>query len=119
MLGVVGSSPGQPYSEFGVTTDRDNILALYFNEGFPEASFTSTADRVTAQAGPTGKTETKPGDFENEKSQKKEKEEEKEKKSRPEAAQAAPVRLVYHIAGRSANESAANSAQRLRKERKG
>ncbi|MBI3405505.1 MAG: hypothetical protein HY046_08620, partial [Acidobacteria bacterium] len=30
---VIGSSPGQPYSEFNVSSDRDNILALYFNEG--------------------------------------------------------------------------------------
>jgi outer membrane protein insertion porin family len=39
LLGVVGSTPGQPYSEFNVSGDRDNILALYFNEGFPEARF--------------------------------------------------------------------------------
>src|SRR5438132_7204653 len=50
LLGVIGSTPGQPYSDFGVTTDRDNILALYFNEGFPEASFTATAERVPAEA---------------------------------------------------------------------
>ncbi len=37
LLGVIGSTPGQPYSEFDVTSDRDNILALYYNEGFPEA----------------------------------------------------------------------------------
>src|SRR6266571_2013293 len=37
LLGVIGSTPGQRYSDFGVTTDRDNILALYFNEGFPGA----------------------------------------------------------------------------------
>src|SRR5260370_1033166 len=37
LLNVVASTPGQPYSEFNVETDRDNILALYFNEGFPEA----------------------------------------------------------------------------------
>jgi outer membrane protein insertion porin family len=36
---VIGSTPGQPYSEFDVTGDRDNILALYFNEGFPNARF--------------------------------------------------------------------------------
>jgi len=48
LLGVIGSSRGQPYSDFGVTTDRDNILALYFNEGFPEASFTANAERVNA-----------------------------------------------------------------------
>jgi outer membrane protein assembly factor BamA len=53
LLGVIGSSPGQPYSEFGVTTDRDNILALYFNEGFPEATFTSTAERVATNADST------------------------------------------------------------------
>src|SRR5271168_525829 len=82
LLGVVGSTPGQPYSDFNVTTDRDNILALYFNEGFPEASFTSTADRVTQEAGTRGKAEEKQGAIENEKSQKKE--EEKEKKSKPE-----------------------------------
>ena len=27
LLGVVGSSKGQPYSEFNVSSDRDNILA--------------------------------------------------------------------------------------------
>jgi len=39
LLDVIGSTPGQPYSDFGVTTDRDNILALYFNEGFPRRAF--------------------------------------------------------------------------------
>ena len=43
LLGVVASTPGQPYSEFNVTTDRDNILALYFNDGFPQAKFSATA----------------------------------------------------------------------------
>jgi len=95
LLGVAGSTPGQPYSDFNVTTDRDNILALYFNEGFPEAGFTSTAVRVTDETPTAGSAEAKPGTVENEKNQKKE--EEKEKKSKPEAAQAAPVRLVYHI----------------------
>jgi outer membrane protein insertion porin family len=50
LMSVVGSTPGQPYSDFGITTDRDNILALYYNEGFPEARFTATADRVSAEA---------------------------------------------------------------------
>ena len=95
LLGVVGSTPGQPYSDFNVTTDRDNILALYFNEGFPEARFTSTADRVKAETGANGKPETQTGAAESEKNEKKE--EEKEKKAKPEAAQAAPVKLVYHI----------------------
>src|SRR6266404_2562563 len=51
LLGVVASTPGQPYSEFNVTTDRDNILALYFNDGFPEAKFTATAERVKEAPG--------------------------------------------------------------------
>jgi len=46
MLGVVASTPGQPYSEFNVATDRDNILAMYFNDGFPEARFTASAEKV-------------------------------------------------------------------------
>jgi outer membrane protein insertion porin family len=94
LLGVIGSTPGQPYSDFNVTTDRDNILAMYFNEGYPEASFTSTAERVATETGGSGK-ETKAETAGNEKSQKKE--EEKEKKSKPEAAQATPVKLVYRI----------------------
>lgn len=95
LLNVIGSTPGQPYSDFNVTTDRDNILALYFNEGFPEASFTATAERVTPEKSANGKEETKAGAAGNGKSQKKE--EEKEKSAKPEAAQAAPVRLTYHI----------------------
>jgi outer membrane protein insertion porin family len=93
---VVGSTPGQPYSDFNVTTDRDNILALYFNEGFPEASFTSTAERVTPEKSESGKGAPQSGAAENEKNQKKE--EGREKSSKPEVVQAAPVRLVYHIA---------------------
>jgi outer membrane protein insertion porin family len=50
LLGVIGSTPGQPYSDFNVATDRDAVLALYYNEGFPEARFTATADRVSAEA---------------------------------------------------------------------
>ncbi len=48
LLGVVGSLPGQPYSEFNVASDRDNILAMYFNEGFPEARFVPSAEEVAA-----------------------------------------------------------------------
>jgi outer membrane protein assembly factor BamA len=92
LLGVIGSTPGQPYSDFNVTTDRDNILAMYFNEGYPEATFTSTAERVARETGGTGKDTEVAGE---EKSQKRV--EEKERKAKPEAAQAAPVKLVYHI----------------------
>ena len=41
---VIGSLPGQPYSDINVATDRDNILALYFNQGFPNAQFSWTAE---------------------------------------------------------------------------
>jgi outer membrane protein assembly factor BamA len=54
LLGVAASTPGQPYSEFNVATDRDNILAMYFNDGFPEARFTATAERVSAEANKGG-----------------------------------------------------------------
>ncbi|HKF25472.1 MAG TPA: POTRA domain-containing protein, partial [Candidatus Acidoferrum sp.] len=50
LLGVIASGPGQPYSEANVGSDRANILALYFNEGFPQASFESTVEPVTAPA---------------------------------------------------------------------
>jgi outer membrane protein insertion porin family len=43
VLSVVGSTVGQPYSEFDVSADRDNILALYYNEGFPEVHFEAVA----------------------------------------------------------------------------
>ncbi len=43
LRGVLGSLPGQPYSEISVASDRDNILALYFNQGFPNATFSWTA----------------------------------------------------------------------------
>ena len=91
LLGVIGSTSGQPYSDFNVTTDRDNILALYFNEGFPEASFTSTAERVTPGKGEGAKTEAAG------KEKNLEKEEEKEKSTSTGVAQAPPVKLVYRI----------------------
>jgi outer membrane protein insertion porin family len=93
LLGVIGSTPGQPYSDFNVSTDRDNILAMYFNEGYPEASFTSTAERVTPEESGSGNEGTKASAAGSGKSQKKE----EEKSPKPEATQAAPVRLVYHI----------------------
>ncbi len=51
LQGVVGSSKGQPYSEFNVSSDRDNILATYYDQGFSEASFTADIEKV-APAGP-------------------------------------------------------------------
>ncbi len=36
---MLQSGPGQPFSEANVATDRDNILAYYFNRGYPGATF--------------------------------------------------------------------------------
>src|SRR3989441_362887 len=93
LLGVVGATRGQPYSDFGVTTDRDNILALYFNEGFPEARFSATAERVSAD--PTAQKADAGGNATF--SQENEKKEQKEKDSKTSIEQTEAVRLVYHI----------------------
>lgn len=50
LFGVAGSTPGQPYSEFSVAGDRDNILAMYLNEGFPEARFVPSAEEIAPAA---------------------------------------------------------------------
>jgi len=42
--GVLGSLPGQPFSDINVASDRDNVLALYYNQGFPNATFSYTAE---------------------------------------------------------------------------
>jgi outer membrane protein insertion porin family len=93
LLGVIGSTPGQPYSDFGVSTDRDNILALYFNEGFPEATFSATAERVPSTAAEeeasVGAHHGSPPAAE--------KTEESRKEAKPSAGQADEVSLVYHI----------------------
>jgi outer membrane protein assembly factor BamA len=99
LLGVVGSTPGQPYSDFGVTADRDNILALYFNEGFPEATFSATAERVppNAPSAPSASDqETSPSSHNGSPSATQKKEEPRKEGKLP-AEQAEAVRLVYHI----------------------
>src|SRR5437763_234223 len=93
LLGVVGSTPGQPYSDFGVAADRANILALYFNEGFPEATFSATAERVpTSAASP----ETSPRAHQGSPPLA-EKKQEAVKESKLPVEQAEEVRLGYHI----------------------
>jgi outer membrane protein insertion porin family len=57
ILSKIASSAGEPYSDFNVVSDRDNILALYYNEGFPDAKFTATL--VAAPATPAA-TDVKP-----------------------------------------------------------
>ena len=52
----LGSLPGQPYSEISIASDRDNILFLYYQKGFPNASFSWTAAPDAAAApGEAGK----------------------------------------------------------------
>jgi len=48
---VVGSLPGQPYSDVNVGSDRANILALYYNQGYPEATLRPTVEEVPAKSG--------------------------------------------------------------------
>ncbi|HEY6268474.1 MAG TPA: POTRA domain-containing protein [Candidatus Acidoferrum sp.] len=93
LLGAIASTSGQPYSDFNVTTDRDNILAIYFNEGFPEARFTSTAEPVSA--GPAVQLAEAVGSAAA--SQENEKKEQKEKDPKTSIEQAEAVQLVYHI----------------------
>ncbi|MGH9863863.1 MAG: POTRA domain-containing protein [Candidatus Acidiferrales bacterium] len=48
LLTVIGSTKGQPYSDANVASDRDNVLAYYFDQGFPNAQF----DAKETPAGP-------------------------------------------------------------------
>lgn len=97
LLGVIGSTPGQPYSDFSVTTDRDNILALYFNEGFPEASFSATAERVPASDVEQSAAARSNNGSSPQTIKKEEREKEQGKKSKAFVEQADAIRLVYHI----------------------
>ena len=46
LANTVGSSVGQPYSDFNVSADRDNLLALYYDQGFPDATFSATVEKA-------------------------------------------------------------------------
>ena len=48
---VIGSTAGQPYSDLNVASDRDNVLAVYYNQGFPDAQFHALVDNLPPQAG--------------------------------------------------------------------
>ena len=52
LMNVISSTPGEPYSDFNVSTDRDNVLALYYNEGFPDAHLTATSTDIPVASGP-------------------------------------------------------------------
>jgi outer membrane protein assembly factor BamA len=89
LLGVIASSPGQPYSDFNVATDRANILAQYFNEGFPQATFESEVQPVEQQ------TAAAAGNPTQEKLEDRTSETRAEKKTGPVVAKT--VRLTYRI----------------------
>jgi len=86
---VIGSLPGQPYSDINVATDRDNILALYFNQGFPNAQFSWTAEPENTPhvEGKAAKGNSANGDSEPAQANKQE----------YHIARAEPMRLVYKI----------------------
>jgi len=54
LLRVIGSAAGQPYSDFNVAGDRDNVLALYYDQGFPAARFTSSVQELPASSSSDG-----------------------------------------------------------------
>jgi len=39
----INTAVGQPFSEYDIAQDRDNLLNYYFNHGFPNASFEAAA----------------------------------------------------------------------------
>ncbi len=45
---AIDYTEGQPYSEYNIVSDRNNVLAHYYNEGFPEAQFEATAEEIGA-----------------------------------------------------------------------
>ena len=51
LSGVIGSTAGQPYSDLNVASDRDNVLALYYDQGFPNAQFRAMVENLLAQQG--------------------------------------------------------------------
>ncbi len=51
LMEVIGSTKGQPYSTQDVASDRNNILALYYNEGFPKARFQEEVVPAGSSAG--------------------------------------------------------------------
>lgn len=51
LSGAIGSTAGQPYSDLNVAGDRDNVLTLYYDQGFPNAQFHASVDNIPAQPG--------------------------------------------------------------------
>jgi len=50
LLALMNTTANQPYSDFNLATDRDQILNYYFNHGFPNASLEVTTQPVAETA---------------------------------------------------------------------
>jgi outer membrane protein insertion porin family len=46
----LNTAEGQPFSEYYIAEDRDNLLNYYFNRGFPDATFEATANPIPGQS---------------------------------------------------------------------
>ena len=86
---VVGSLPGQPFSDISVASDRDNILALYFNDGFPNATFSWSAEPDPSSASRADANKDAPGEA-------KVQDDPKDEGGLP-IERAEPMKLVYKI----------------------
>jgi outer membrane protein assembly complex protein YaeT len=47
LRGMISTAPNQPYSDFNLANDRDEILNYYFNHGFPNATLEVSTQPVT------------------------------------------------------------------------
>jgi len=45
----INTAKGEPFSEFNIAQDRDNLLNYYFNHGFPHASFEAAAQPMPGE----------------------------------------------------------------------
>jgi outer membrane protein insertion porin family len=45
----INTAEGQPFSEFDIAQDRDNLLNYYFNHGFPNAGFEAAAKAMPGE----------------------------------------------------------------------
>ena len=49
LAAYINTAQGQPFSEFNIAQDRDNLLNYYFNHGFPRASFEASAKAIPGE----------------------------------------------------------------------
>ena len=50
LTSYINTAAGQPFSEFNIAQDRDNLLNYYFNHGFPRASFEAAAKPMPGES---------------------------------------------------------------------